>query len=84
MSASAALAFAFFIEFRQPYFAQWIDSPGHTTLEELIPGSGSLRSDQHCYANGILLTAAIDAILETMVNSIARSWSCGSAPQANV
>lgn len=61
--AAAALAFAFAIETSQLYHAPWIDDIRGTRLGALVLGSGFLWSDFACYAAGVALGAAAEALL---------------------
>lgn len=58
--ATAALLFAFGIEFLQFYRSPWIEAIRDTTLGGLILGFGFKASDLLCYAVGIAIGAAID------------------------
>lgn len=61
--AFAALAFAFAVETSQLYHARWIDELRATRLGALVLGSVFLWSDLACYAAGIALGAAIEALI---------------------
>lgn len=60
--ALAALAFAFAIEASQLYHAPWIEEIRANRLAALVLGSGFLWSDLACYAVGVALGAAGEAL----------------------
>ena len=60
--AGAALAFAFAIEASQLYHAPWIEEIRANRLAALVLGSGFLWSDLACYAVGVALGAAGEAL----------------------
>jgi hypothetical protein len=61
--AVGTAVFALAIELGQLYHAPWIDAVRHTRIGGLVLGFGFLWSDLACYAAGIALAAALDAVL---------------------
>jgi hypothetical protein len=61
--AVGTAVFALAIELGQLYHAPWIEAVRHTRIGGLVLGFGFLWSDLACYAAGIALAAALDAVL---------------------
>ncbi len=61
--AVSAVAIAFAVECSQLYHAAWIDAIRANRIGALILGSDFLWSDLVCYAVGVGLAVAVDALL---------------------
>jgi hypothetical protein len=61
--AILSLVVSYLVEFAQLYHAPWIDSLRNTTLGGLVLGFGFLWSDLLCYTVGVVVGAAIDAVV---------------------
>ena len=61
--SAAGLVFSYAVEVSQHYQAPWIDNVRGTWLGGLVLGYGFLWSDIVCYTVGVMLGAAIEAVL---------------------
>lgn len=71
-AASIAAAFALLIELSQLHHAAWIDGLRDTRVGGLVLGYGFLWSDLACYAVGITIGVAGEAVARRMGNGRGR------------
>lgn len=61
--AAIAMGISIAVELSQLYHAPWIDAVRRTTVGALALGSGFVASDLVCYAAGVVVGMAIDALM---------------------